>query len=152
MTESVVLVAIMLTGVASALGRLVSPWLSDKIGRKNVVVLLFALMLIAVLCLIFAQSYLYALLIALVAFVFGGTAGVFPAITADYFGTKHIGINYGLIMIAFATSALTFPTVATAVNSGGLPTPLTFLIPAVACAVGIVIALRLKPPVGKEGN
>ncbi len=148
--EAAALASVMITGVASAAGRLAAPWLSDKIGRKNVILVLFFITLASVLLLIIAQSYLYILLIALVAFAFGGSAGVYPAVTGDYFGTKHNGINYGLIMIAFAVSALTFPTVASSVNAGGDATALTFLIPAVACVIGIIVTAFLKPPKQKE--
>jgi len=150
LSESAALTAVMLTGVASAAGRLVAPWLSDKIGRKNTLILLYILTIAAVLILIGISGYAYILLIAVVAFAFGGSAGVFPAISSDFFGTKNAGANYGLVMIGFALSALIFPTVATAINADGAPTPLTFIIPAAACVVGIILTVIMKPPVPKE--
>lgn len=150
--ESAALLAVMLTGVASACGRLVAPWLSDKVGRKNALLLLFVLSIAAVLLLLSAQGYIYILLIAVIAFSFGGSAGVFPAINADFFGVKNAGVNYGLIMIGFAVSALTFPTIASAVNAGGTTTPLTFILPAAACVAGIVFTLLLKNPAEKKAD
>ena len=146
LSESAALLSVMMTGVASAAGRLIAPWLSDKVGRRNTVILLFVISIAAVLALLSAEGYLYTVLIAVVAFAFGGSAGTFPAINADYFGTKHAGVNYGLIMIGFAASALLFPSIASAVNVGGEATALTFILPAVACAVGAVFAFMLKPP------
>ncbi|HBU12516.1 MAG TPA: hypothetical protein DEB31_07250 [Clostridiales bacterium] len=144
--ESAALLSVMITGIASACGRLIAPWLSDKIGRKGVVLLLFVISIAAVLLLIVAQGYFYMVLIALVAFAFGGSAGTYPAISADYFGTKNAGVNYGLVMIGFAASALIFPSIASAVNAGGEPTALTFIIPAAACVAGIVVTAGFKPP------
>lgn len=149
LAESAALASVMVTGIASAAGRLVAPWLSDRMKRKSVIMLLFIIMLASVLLLISAQQYFYMFLIACVSFAFGGSAGVYPAVTGDYFGTKNVGINYGLVMVAFAISALVFPTLATAVNEGGRPTALTFFIPAIACVAGMIVTAILRPPAAK---
>ncbi len=147
LAENAILGSIMATGIASAAGRLAAPWLSDKIGRGKVLILLYAVTIFAVLCLIFAHGYFYSILISLAAFAFGGSAGTFPAISADYFGTKNAGVNYGLVMIGFASSAIIFPNVTAAINAGlSEASPLTFIIPAAACVVGIVLSLILRPP------
>ncbi len=149
LSESVALAGVMITGIASSTGRLLAPWASDKIGRKNVIFILYFISFASVLMMTFAQSYLFVVMIALIAFAFGGTAGVFPAFTADYFGGKNIGVNYGLVMIGFAVSGLLFPTVSSLVSKEGNPTALTFVIPAVACLVGSFIVFLLKPPTKK---
>jgi len=38
---------------------------------------------------------------AIVAFTFGGMLTIFPKITADYFGIKNLGVNYGLVFTAW---------------------------------------------------
>lgn len=150
LTEEMAVFALSITGIASAAGRLCAPWLSDKIGRKPSLILLYVISIAAVLALIGAQGGAYIALILVVTFAFGGSAGVYPAINADYFGTKNAGANYGLIMIGFAASALLFPNIATAINQGGEPTPLTFIIPAIACIAGIVVTVLLKHPHHKD--
>ncbi|MDL2237079.1 OFA family MFS transporter [Christensenellaceae bacterium OttesenSCG-928-K19] len=153
LAEAAALASVMVTGIASACGRLIAPWLSDRIGRKGVVLLLFAISIAAVLLLIIAQGYFYMVLVALVAFAFGGSAGTYPAISADYFGTKHAGVNYGLVMIGFAASALIFPTITSAVNTGGGVTSiLTFIIPAIACVAGVFVTLAFRPPAEKQAQ
>ncbi|MEA4853302.1 MAG: OFA family MFS transporter [Christensenella sp.] len=144
LSEAAALAGVMVTGMASAAGRLLAPWFSDRLGRKNVLFLLYAITLVCVLMLTFAQSYLFIVLIALISFAFGGSAGVFPAVTADYYGIKNNGINYGLIMIAFAASGLLFPAIAKIVTPGGVPTAWTFIVPAAACVVGILFTALLK--------
>ncbi|MEG2360787.1 MAG: OFA family MFS transporter [Christensenella sp.] len=144
LTEAAALAGVMITGIASAAGRLIAPWLSDRIGRRNVLFLLYAVTLVSVLMMTFAQSYLFIVLIALIAFAFGGSAGVFPAITADCFGIKNNGVNYGLVMIGFAVSGLLFPAIAKIVSVDGIPSALTFIIPAAACVAGILVTLGLK--------
>ena len=152
LSEAAALAGVMVTGIASAAGRLVAPWLSDKIGRRNVLFVLYLVTLVCILLLTFAQSYLFIVLIALIAFAFGGSAGVFPAVTADYFGIKNNGVNYGLIMIAFAVSGLLFPAIAKVVTIDGIPTPWTFIIPAAACVVGIIVTALLKNDSAKKAG
>lgn len=151
LSEAAALASVMVTGIASAAGRLVAPWLSDRLPRRDVIILLFIITLAASVLLIFAQGALYMALIACVSFAFGGSAGVYPAVTADYYGITHQGVNYGLVMVSFAISALLFPTIATAVNAGGEATPLTFILPAATCVAGIVVTLMLRPPSRSQG-
>ncbi len=146
LSEGIAIFGVMITGIASATGRLVAPWLSDKIGRKNALFLITALTLVSILMLIFAQDYFFLVLIAIIAFSFGGSAGVFPAIAADYFGTKNIGANYGLVMIGFAAAGLTFPNVASALTVDGIPTAMAFIVPGVVCLVGLILTFMLKAP------
>lgn len=152
LSEAAALAGVMVTGIASAAGRLLAPWLSDRIGRRNVIFVLYIITLVCILLLTFAQSYLFIVLIALVAFAFGGSAGVFPAVTADYFGIKNNGVNYGLIMIAFAASGLLFPAIAKIVTIDGIPTPWTFIIPAAGCIVGIIVTAFLKKDAVKKAK
>ena len=75
------------TGVASAAGRLIFSWASDRIGRKNAIYLIIAATLVGVLALIVAQGFLFMVCVALIAFAFGGCASVFPALA---FGRRRI--------------------------------------------------------------
>lgn len=144
LTETAALAGVMATGMASAAGRLLAPWLSDRLGRRNVLFLLYGITLVSILLLTFAQSYFFIILIALVSFAFGGSAGVYPAVTADYFGIRNNGVNYGLVMIAFAVSGLLFPAIAKVVTPDGIPTAWTFLVPAIAAVAGILVTVALK--------
>ena len=150
LTEAAALAGVMATGMASAAGRLLAPWLSDRLGRRNVLFLLYGITLVSILLLTFAQSYFFIVLIALVSFAFGGSAGVYPAVTADYFGIKNNGVNYGLVMIAFAVSGLLFPAIAKVVTPDGIPTAWTFLVPAIAAVAGILITVALKKDKAKK--
>jgi len=102
---------VMLTGVASALGRLGVPLLSDTIGREKAALLIILITAAACVALIFVQGAVFMLTIALIAFCYGGYAGVYPVLTADYFGIKNVGSNYGAVMVGFAISALVFPMI-----------------------------------------
>ena len=100
---------VMMTGVASACGRLVVPLLSDKIGREKAAITVILITSISALLLCFAHGFPFIAVILAIAFCFGGLPGLYSVIAADYFGAKNVGANYGAIMGGFALSALTFP-------------------------------------------
>jgi len=100
---------VMLTGVANALGRLGVPLLSDKIGRGRGALLTLAVTAGCAAALIFVKSYAFMGVVALIAFCYGGYSGIYPVLTADHFGIKNVGSNYGAVMVGFAFSALVFP-------------------------------------------
>jgi len=104
-------ILVMMTGIANALGRLGVPLLSDKIGREKAAVVITLTTAACALALIFAQSFLFIAAVAVIAFCYGGYSGMYPVLTADYFGIKNVGGNYGAVMIGFAISALTFPAI-----------------------------------------
>ena len=43
---------------------------------------------------------------------FGGFLALYPAVTADYFGTKNAGVNYGWMFTAYGTGGLFGPWLA----------------------------------------
>jgi OFA family oxalate/formate antiporter-like MFS transporter len=50
----------------------------------------------------------------LVALCFGGFGALYPAITADYYGTRHLGANYGILLTAYGSGGLLGPFLAAA--------------------------------------
>ena len=104
-------IIIMMTGVASSLGRLLVPLLADKIGRESATfsIIIATAISTAVLCINHGATYIVA--VAIIAFCYGGSSGVYPLITADHFGLKNVGSNYGAVMVGFALSALLFPII-----------------------------------------
>ena len=108
---------VMLTGVANALGRLGTPLLSDKIGREKSAVVIILATAACALLLSFAGGIVFMATIAVIAFCYGGFSGIYPVLTADYFGLKNVGSNYGAVMMGFALSALTFPMLIGLINN-----------------------------------
>jgi OFA family oxalate/formate antiporter-like MFS transporter len=136
---------VMTTGVFSAAGRLLFSWASDRIGRKNAIYCIIGVTLVGVLSLIGAQGFLFMVCVALIAFAFGGCASVFPALTADNFGTKNMGLNYGCVMVGFGVAALGAPKLA-----GFFPkdaaTTWSFVMAAALCLVALGFIVAIKKP------
>jgi len=132
-------VLVMLTGVANALGRLGIPLLADKIGREKAVITIILATAVSTAALCVAQGPIFMIAVAIIAFCYGGSSGVYPLVTADYFGIKNIGSNYGAIMVGFACSALLFPMII------GLITNVTikFIVLAALVTLGSVLIVLL---------
>jgi len=129
----------MLTGVANALGRLGAPLLSDRIGRERADVAILLTTAACALLLSFASGFLFMAIIAVTAFCYGGYSGIYPVLTADYFGLKNVGSNYGAVMVGFALSALAFPMLFGLVGS----TIAKFAILSSLAIVGAVLVMLL---------
>jgi OFA family oxalate/formate antiporter-like MFS transporter len=130
---------VMMAGVANALGRLGVPLLSDEIGRETATLLIIAVTALCAAGLIFAKGFAFIIMIALIAFCYGGCSGVYPVLTADYFGLKNIGSNYGAVMVGFALSALAFPMIIGAIEDMSLK----FAVLAALAALGALLIVLL---------
>jgi OFA family oxalate/formate antiporter-like MFS transporter len=139
-------ITISLSGVASALGRLLIPILSDFKGRKFAFMLLFIIILVSMVLMIFVSGPVCMVLIWAISFCYGASAGVFPALTADYYGVKNMGANYGLVMIGFAGAAVLAMSISSIFISVDAVSSFAFIIPVIACVIGIVFMAILKPP------
>jgi len=111
-------ILVMLTGVANALGRLGAPTMADKIGSEKAAIVIILTTAVCAAALIFAQGWAFIAAIAVIAFCYGGFPGLYPVLTADYFGIKNVGANYGAVMVGFAISALCFPIIAGLIEGG----------------------------------
>ena len=140
LSEGLALLGVTLTGISSAAGRLGVSWTSDKIGRKTAMISIAVIILCASLMMTVAGGVLFLLCITLISFGFGGAASVYSAMTAECFGTKYGGLNFGLVMIGFGVSALVFQNIAKELTAGGNYTS-SFVLASVTCGIAIILVL-----------
>jgi len=146
LTPEVAAVAVGFLGLANAGGRIFWGAISDKIGRYNTLVLMFTTSAVCLLILNAASAFVPFLIgVCGIAMSFGGYLGIMPSVTADNFGAKNIGINYGILFTAFGLAAFFGPRLAASVKqaSGGDYT-LAFIIVSAMNIVGILLALFVK--------
>ena len=83
-------------------GRVGTGFYSDKIGRKNAFIINCLLCTVCLFLMPYIMTSGNVLLLFLVVGIaywqFGGNLALMPAITADYFGQKNLGFNYGLVL------------------------------------------------------
>jgi MFS transporter, OFA family, oxalate/formate antiporter len=99
-----------LVSIFNALGRIFWGALSDRIGCNNTFAAMFALQ--AIMLFLLANVHDLTLALAAVSVILlccGGGFGTMPSFNAEYFGTKFMGLNYGLIVTAWGFAGLLGP-------------------------------------------
>lgn len=143
--------------IFNGLGRIVWGSFSDKIGRRAAIMLMAALQGVTMLTtyhvfINFGMVYGFVIAAALIGFNYGGSFALFPAITADYFGNRNVGSNYGWMFTAYGVAGLAGPLLAgyfkDAAHGASQPmvwmTP--FIIAGAVCFLGAVImAFTTRP-------
>lgn len=155
-TPEVAAVGVMIISIFNSLGRLFWGWVSDKLGRKRTIIILLVLSACIIPLVSFTKGYMILVLIGVIGFSYGGFLGTFPAITADYFGTKNMGSNYGFVLVGFGIGAVAssyiagyYRDIAKAAGNIELMLP-AFIIASAAAVAGAVLMLLLKHPKKKE--
>ena len=102
-----------LLAVFNASGRIIAGIVSDRIGRM--VTLALVCVLQAINMFFFAQYETTAGFIfgaAIVGFCYGSCLSLFPSTAADEWGTKNLGLNYGLLFTAWGVGGVIGPMLA----------------------------------------
>lgn len=101
------------TAIANAAGRFVWGYISDKIGLNSTFAMLFAVQAIAFFFIggVHELSWL-AVAFGAIFLCFGGGFGVMPSFNTRYFGTAHIGANYGMLLTAWGCAGIAGPLMA----------------------------------------
>ncbi len=94
-------------------GRIVSGWLSDALGRLNTLRVILAISMLAMPTLYRVGPQVAALYLGVfvVYFCYGAQASVNPATVSDFWGTRHAGVNYGLLFSAWGVAGIIGPTI-----------------------------------------
>ena len=139
------LVAILAIGNAS--GRIIAGIVSDKLGRTKTMLLVFLLQ--AVLMAVLSRANTSPLLIIgalVVGFNYGANLSLFPTTTADYFGTKNLGVNYGLVFTAWGVGGVFGSMVAGKIVDATGSYSIAFTVAAVLCVAAAGVTFITKAP------
>jgi OFA family oxalate/formate antiporter-like MFS transporter len=105
--------SVSIISLANTCGRVSWGYLSDKIGCYQALMGVYLLSTVSMSLLVYSQSvYSFILAISIVGLCYGGVVTIFPTVTADLFGSKHLGLNFGILFTAFAAAALIGPRLA----------------------------------------
>jgi MFS family permease len=99
--------------ITNTAGRVLGGMMSDRIGRINALFVVLFLQLLNMAGFGFYQSPATLILgVILVGFCFGTLLSVFPSFTADQYGLKNYGANYGILYLAWGLSGVVAPVMA----------------------------------------
>jgi OFA family oxalate/formate antiporter-like MFS transporter len=100
-------VPVMMLAAFNTLGRFLSGPLSDRIGRSHAMMAAFLLQ--ALNMFLFAQYHsplAISLGAALTGLCYGAIFTLMPAATADFYGLRHLGVNYGFVFTGFGVAGV----------------------------------------------
>ena len=139
--------------IGSASGRIVSGWVSDLIGRLSVLRIMILVSAVAMPALFIwrEQAVLFYLLVFVVYWCFGTQLSVFATTAADFFGTRYLGLNYGLLFTAYGVAGIIGPTIAGRVFDRFDDYRYAFFI-AAGLAVVALLSLALARPPRREAS
>ena len=99
--------------ITNMAGRIIGGFLSDKIGRVNTLFLIFAIQVLNMVGFLFYSNFAMLIVGVIgIGFCFGALLSVFPALTAEQYGLKHYGVNYGIVYLAWGLSGVVAPVIA----------------------------------------
>lgn len=132
--------------ISNASGRVGGGILSDRIGRTNTMLLAFALQAVNMLAFsMYTDAGMILLGTVVAGMAYGSLMSVFPSTTADFYGLKNYGANYGVLYTAWGVSGFVGPLLA------GLAVDITgtyeyaYMISAALLGVAIVLGLMTRP-------
>jgi len=143
--------------IFNGLGRIVWGSISDKMGRRNAIVAMTLLQCAVMLSIyhgfiMLGTTFGLILGASIIGFNFGGNFALFPAATADFFGNKNVGSNYGWMFTAYGIAGILGPQIAGYYKdtASGINEPIVwmtpFIIAGIACLIGAIIMMTAPAP------
>jgi OFA family oxalate/formate antiporter-like MFS transporter len=140
-------VPVVLLAIFNSAGRVASGILSDRIGRTQTMVLAFVLQA----CNMFAFSHYTssALLVfgsAFTGLCYGTIFTLMPAATADFYGVRNLGVNYGFVFTGFGVAGVFGPLLGGKIRDVTGTYSTSYTISAVMLLVGATLAFTTRAP------
>ncbi|HXI32369.1 MAG TPA: OFA family MFS transporter [Vicinamibacterales bacterium] len=148
--HSIAVAAFALTvgAIGSASGRVLSGWLSDHLGRLNTIRTLLVVSACAMPALfLFRENVVtFYLFLGLVYYCYGTQLSVYASTSADFYGTKNVGFNYGLLLLAWGAAAVFGPSLGGAVYVATGEYRWAFFVGAAMSVAALVTLVFAKQP------
>jgi OFA family oxalate/formate antiporter-like MFS transporter len=148
--------ALFIGAVGNAAGRILSGWMSDTIGRLNVLRLMIAVSAVAMPLLNFAGGMptfplYFFVMVFILYWCYGTQLSVNASTTSDFWGTKNAGLNYGLLFTAWGVAGIIGPRVAGVLFDKYQNYQAAFYTAAVLAVVALIFEFLARRPAVPEG-
>ena len=129
-------------------GRILSGWLSDSLGRLTTlrIMVLTSALAMPLLFAVREQASLFYLLVAIVYWCYGTQLSVFASATADFYGTRNLGANYGALFTAWGAAGVVGPLIAGRVFDATKSYQYAFYGAAALAVIAFIVLLAARPP------
>ncbi len=138
-------VAISILAGFNGLGRPLAGFLGDRFGSSRIMAITYAIQTITLFTfpyVVVSKVMLYVTS-ALIGWGLAVTLALFPALTSLSFGTKNLGLNYGLVFTAFGIGSLASSVGAWLFHVSGSYSPI-FLSTGVMAGISLVLCVILR--------
>jgi MFS family permease len=133
----------------NASGRILSGWMSDKLGRINVLRTMIGISMVAMplLYMVAGSVAMLYLAVFVVYWCYGTQLSVNGSATSDFWGTKNAGINYGMLFTAWGVAGIIGPLIGGKLFEKYHDYQAAFYAAAALAAVALVCEMLAKRPV-----
>ncbi len=139
------LVAVLAIGNAS--GRVVAGIVADRIGGTRTMLVVFVAQACMMGALAFSATPVTLIPVAAaIGFCYGANLSLFPSTTAGYFGTKNLGVNYGLVFTAWGVGGVFGSMTAGSIVDSTGTYGIAYAIAAGLCILAAGLTFATKPP------
>jgi OFA family oxalate/formate antiporter-like MFS transporter len=140
--------AITIGAVGNAGGRILSGWLSDTLGRLTTlrVMVLLSAGAMPLWVAVRSEVVLFYILAVIVYWCYGTQLSVFASTTADMYGTRNLGMNYGLLFTAWGTAGIIGPVIAAQVFDAFGDYRYAFYVAGALALVSFAALMLARPP------
>ncbi len=140
--------AITVGAIGNAGGRILSGWLSDRIGRLTTlrVMIVASAAAMPALSAWRQDAVLFYVFVAAVYWCYGTQLSLFASTTADFYGTRNVGMNYGVLFTAWGTAGILGPFIGARVFNVTHDYANAFTIAAVLALVAFAALWTARPP------
>ena len=153
-SASLITMSLVVAAIGNAAGRILSGWMSDAIGRLNVLRLMIAISMIAmpILYQVGGNVTLLYATVFVVYWCYGTQLSVNGSTAADFWGTKNAGINYGMLFTAWGVAGIIGPRIAGVLFDKYKNYQQAFYWAAGLAAVALLCELAARRPTVPEGK
>lgn len=152
LTASLAAIAVSVSTIANFAGRLSFGAIYDRIGGVKALLLSLGITTLALIAISFtgpSSVVLFFIAVVALGFAFGGPMVVFPPLTEMTFGSKYLGVNYGIIFIAYSFAAFVGPRIATYFFSSTGAFTNAYYVSAILSIVGMLFVFNVKKSINK---
>ena len=152
--EALQTLTIFVGAVGNASGRILSGWMSDALGRLNVLRLMIGISIFAMPVLYLVGGHVALLYVAVfvVYWCYGTQLSVNAATASDFWGTKNAGINYGMLFTAWGVAGYFGAKIGGSMYDKYHNYQMAFYTAGILALVALLAELAAKRPTVPEGS